>query len=297
MFNAFIFSAEEVLKLNSRTCKDFRIGEWGYKDAHGNLLKLGAQAISISLEWTANHYRWIVWKFASLIRSFPDSYAPENLSPNYILQQLLYRYEREINKCQRSALKKIVERDDAGGKYLCLMVASVDLVNRSIELSDGWYSIWTSRLEDSFWELIEDRKRILEGTKIEICGASLTGQDALPVLDASAKTCACKLVIMRNSTRPARWDTKLGFMCKERTVAFLKHLHQLHPQGGQVPAISVIIDRVFPLLYKEQRNLDSENKEERVMISRNERDHYLYLETTNPEQAQHHSLAARSRRF
>ena len=231
-----------------------------------------------------NHYRWIIWKFASLIRSFPDSYSPANLSPSWVLSQLLYRYEREIHQCHRSALKKIVERDDAVGKYLCLMVSGIDWGKKCLELSDGWYSLWTATLDTPLWNLVE-KSRIAEGIKIEISGASLSGQDALPILEASAVDCPCRMVIWRNSCRPSRWDTKLGFMTnpKQRAVTFLKHLSQIHPQGGPIPALSVVIDRVYPLLFREERQ--DPTSAIAAVQTRNERDHYLYLEM-HPEQAQ-----------
>lgn len=271
----------DILRMDSRSARCFKFSDgWGVKEAHAALLANGAQSVSISLEWTSNHYRWIIWKFVSILRCFPEKYSVQNLSPGWVLQQLLYRYEREIHQCHRSALKKIIERDDAAGKYLCLMVAAVDRDGRCLELSDGWYSIWTSKLDDSFWDLVEAKKRIFEGMKIEISGATLTGgQDGIPALEAASKDSQCRLMISRNSSRPARWDTKLGFICTaNRAVAFLKHLHQVHPQGGSVPALSLIIDRVYPLLFRE------ESGENKSSVVRNERDHYLYLET-NPEQA------------
>lgn len=272
----------DILRIESRSAGEFKFPDgWGVKEAHAALSANGAQSVSISLDWTRNHFRWIIWKFASILRCFPEKYSVQNLSPGWVLQQLLYRYEREIHQCHRSALKKIIERDDAAGKYLCLMVATVDKEGRCLELSDGWYSIWTGKLDDSFWDLVEGKKRIFEGMKIEISGASLTGgQDGIPALEAASKDSQCRLTITRNSCRPARWDTKLGFVCTpNRAVAFLKHLHQVHPQGGPIPALSLIIDRVYPLLFREETTGDKASK-----VVRNERDHYLYLEC-NPEQA------------
>lgn len=222
-----------------------------------------------------------------MIRTFPDSYSPANLSPSWTLSQLLYRYEREIHQCHRSALKKIVERDDAAGKYLCLMVSGVDRAKKCVELSDGWYSLWTAPLDAALWTLVEN-SRIRAGVKIEISGAVLTGQEALPILEASSRDCPSHLMIWRNSCRLARWDTKLGFLTnpKQRAVTFLKHLHQIHPQGGPIPALSLVIDRVFPLLFREER-LDpapAPGGGGSGAQTRNVREHYLYLEL-HPEQA------------
>lgn len=269
------FRDEQVLRMTSGNAIRFEFANgWGHAAAHQCLLSLGAQSSTISPEWTANHYRWIVWKFCAMIRAFPDEYSPANLSPEWILQQLCYRYEREVNLCQRSPLKTIIERDDAASRYLCLMVAEIDFEKRALELSDGWYSIWTNKLDDSMWNLME-RRRIVSGTKIEIFGASLVGgQDAIPALEASSPECTnCRLQFGRNSCRPAKWDTKLGFIFgPERPVAFLKHLHQIHAQGGLVPAIRVRIDRIYPLLIREER------AGENSTVLRSEREHFIYLE-------------------
>ena len=42
-----------------------------------------------------------------------------------VLEELKYRYEKEINLSQRSCLRKIYEKDSASGFYLVLCVADV----------------------------------------------------------------------------------------------------------------------------------------------------------------------------
>lgn len=46
----------------------------------------------ISEEWVYNHYRWIVWKQASMERSFPETMGSLCLTPEQVLLQLKYRY-------------------------------------------------------------------------------------------------------------------------------------------------------------------------------------------------------------
>lgn len=46
----------------------------------------------ISVEWAYNHYRWIVWKQASMERSFPETMSSLCLTPEQLLLQLKYRY-------------------------------------------------------------------------------------------------------------------------------------------------------------------------------------------------------------
>ena len=45
----------------------------------------------ISEEWVYNHYRWIVWKQASMERSFPGTMGSLCLTPEQVLLQLKYR--------------------------------------------------------------------------------------------------------------------------------------------------------------------------------------------------------------
>lgn len=47
------------------------------------------------------------------------------LTAKNVIHQLLYRYYREIEKCQRSALKKILEKDETSTKRIILCVSKV----------------------------------------------------------------------------------------------------------------------------------------------------------------------------
>ena len=64
----------------------------------------------INAEWIRNHYRWIVWKLASMELRWPQPFGQQCLTPRNVLQQLKYRYDREIDRCERSALKRIIEQ-------------------------------------------------------------------------------------------------------------------------------------------------------------------------------------------
>ena len=52
----------------------------------------GVDVKLLSPEWAYNHYRWVVWKLASMERAFPASMASLWLNPEQILLQLKYRY-------------------------------------------------------------------------------------------------------------------------------------------------------------------------------------------------------------
>lgn len=64
----------------------------------------------INMEWIRNHYRWIVWKLASMELKFPQLFARNSLTPLNVLEQLKYRYDVEVDHCKRSALKRIIEQ-------------------------------------------------------------------------------------------------------------------------------------------------------------------------------------------
>jgi len=64
----------------------------------------------VDVEWIRNHYRWIVWKLASMEMRIPTVFARQCLTLPNVLEQLKYRYDLEIDRCQRSALKRIIEQ-------------------------------------------------------------------------------------------------------------------------------------------------------------------------------------------
>ena len=243
----------------------FRWPHFGPEEAHAALIEAGAQAACCPLEWIQNHWRWIVWKFAALLRAFPFKYSADNLSPAWLLSQLAYRYEREVNSAQRSALKRCLERDDTPSKYMCLAVAQVDRARGCLELTDGWYSCWTAAFDAPLRELLT-RDRLFPGQKVEICGAQLTGEDGIPVLEGSRPDCPVKLITSRNAIRRARWDCKLGFQF--HAPAFLKQLSHVHSQGGYLPAIKVCILRCYPLAFRD----DAKG------TVKSEREHFEFLE-------------------
>lgn len=92
------------------------------------------------------------------------------------LAQLKYRYDREIDKVQRSAIRRIVERDDTPAKRMVLFVSRIleQTLLYSLELSDGWYSIRTHSL-DSILSNAVSKGKIIVGTKLVIQGAELIG--------------------------------------------------------------------------------------------------------------------------
>ncbi|XP_031194695.1 breast cancer type 2 susceptibility protein isoform X2 [Mastomys coucha] len=219
----------------------------------------------ISSIWVANHYRWIVWKLAAMEFAFPKEFANRCLNPERVLLQLKYRYDVEIDNSSRSALKKILERDDTAAKTLVLCVS--DIISPStnvsktsggkisgedankvdtIELTDGWYAV-RAQLDPPLLALIKSG-RLTVGQKIITQGAELVGSpDACAPLEAPD---SLRLKISANSTRPARWHSKLGFFCDPRP--FPLPLSSLFSDGGNVCCVDIIVQRVYPLQWVEK---------------------------------------------
>ncbi|XP_035682318.1 uncharacterized protein LOC118419819 isoform X2 [Branchiostoma floridae] len=219
----------------------------------------GVDPSLVTPEWIHNHYRWIVWKLAAMETAFPVQFGGRCLTPDQVLMQLKYRYDREVDLSQRSALKKILERDDTPSKTLVLCVARVipptsgqDCTSGQdskkvpqketiVELTDGWYGI-RAALDPPLARLVES-KRIYVGQKLCVSGAELVGsQDACSPLEAPANLV---LKLSANATRRARWDAKLGFHSNPQP--FPIRLGSLCPDGGMVGCVDVTVLRSYPM--------------------------------------------------
>ncbi|KAF3847488.1 hypothetical protein F7725_020516 [Dissostichus mawsoni] len=188
----------------------------------------------MSEAWAYNHYRWIVWKQASMERSFPESMGRFCLTPEQLLLQLKYRYDVEVDHTRRPALRKIMEKDDTSAKTLVLCVCGV--------VSRGQSTNRQSFSDTKTPQMLKPRSSGCGG-KLIIHGAQLVGsQDACSPLEAPE---SLMLKICANSSRPARWDTKLGFHKDPRP--FLLPISSLYSNGGPVGCVDIIILRSYPI--------------------------------------------------
>ncbi|XP_019380064.1 PREDICTED: breast cancer type 2 susceptibility protein isoform X2 [Gavialis gangeticus] len=216
--------------------------------------------------WVYNHYRWIVWKLAAMEVSFPQEFASRCLTPERVLLQLKYRYDLEVDKSKRSAIKKIMERDDTAARTLVLCISKVISLSPNtsenpatksrfknnkdaaiIEVTDSWYSI--KAVLDLPLKMLLQRRRLTVGQKIIVHGAELVGsQNACTPLEAPD---TLMLKISANSTRRARWYAKLGFHQDPRP--FPLSLSSLFSDGGTVGCIDIVIQRAYPLQWMEKK--------------------------------------------
>ncbi|XP_046492215.1 breast cancer type 2 susceptibility protein isoform X1 [Neodiprion pinetum] len=215
-------------------------------------------------KWVGNHYRWIVWKLASMDRmKFGDLSFSRMLTPDHVMEQLKYRYDREIDKSERPALRRIIEKDDPACRRMILCVATITKIENDqglekmelrtistsqwrVELTDGWYSI-TASIDAAMSRLIAFGK-VREGTKLVTCRAELLNSDqGCSPLEMPADVC---LKIHSNSTRRVRWDTKLGY-CKH-VGSISTGLSAILVNGGLIGRLDVIVTRVYPIQYFEK---------------------------------------------
>ncbi|XP_044297554.1 breast cancer type 2 susceptibility protein isoform X2 [Varanus komodoensis] len=225
----------------------------------------------ISKAWVYNHYKWIIWKLAATEVAFPQEFANRCLTPESVLLQLKYRYDVEIDKSHRSAIKRIMERDDIAAKTIILCISKIISLssnmseisgNKStaeeskkefavVEVTDGWYGI--RAIFDPPLQLLLYRQRLTVGQKIIVHGAELVGsENATTPLEAPE---SLMLKISANSTRRARWYAKLGYYHDPR--AFSLPLSSLFSDGGTVGCTDVIVQRIYPTQWMEKTSTGS----------------------------------------
>ena len=253
----------------------------GSKDLRDALVTLGCEGKSFTDKWLANHTRWIVWKLASIERRFSSSIAREYCTFDRLVSCLKSRHVKEIEGGQRSALRKILNRDVAASRMMILCVSYILPPSTSkkghanenqpissqaspeskIELTDGWYGV-QAVLDSKLRDLVECG-RIVVGTKLLVCNAVLKGaDDGIDPLDdkfTSVKSNSIAgLALLANSTRLAKWDAKLGFVPpsklqrQNRGVLLVRSLSDVVLGGGNISMVDLIVCRVYPVLYLEK---------------------------------------------
>ncbi|WJX25236.1 hypothetical protein P8452_14298 [Trifolium repens] len=252
------------------------------------LAQHGASLHFASKEWVLNHYKWIVWKLACYERCYPARCAGKFLTVSNVLEELKYRYEREVNHGHRSTIKKILEGDGLPSSMMTLCISSVhsDHVLESgtlfeaqtgnqsteavkVELTDGWYSI-NAILDVPLSKQLAAGK-LFVGQKLRIWGAGLCGWNG-PVSPLEVSS-TVSLFLHMNGTYRAHWADRLG-ICKVAgpPLAF----KCIKSNGGLVPHTLARITRIYPILYKERLSsgrsvVMSERMENKMMELHNQR--------------------------
>ncbi|XP_037411656.1 protein BREAST CANCER SUSCEPTIBILITY 2 homolog B-like isoform X9 [Triticum dicoccoides] len=268
---------DEVKLMDAKGAEKYKFHNMntGAEEFQKLLIACGASLTYATKEWVNNHYKWIVWKLASLERCYPTKAAGKFLTVANVLDELKYRYDREVNNGHRSAIKKILEGNALPSLMMVLCISAIyshpdvnkleavgtdgnenSIENKSllaakrnmpahIELTDGWYALEAS-LDVALSEQLQKRKLFI-GQKLRIWGASLCGWTGPVSFHEASGT--VKLMVHVNGSYRARWDDPLGF-CKHvgPPLAF----KCIKASGGRVPRTLVGVARIYPVLYKER---------------------------------------------
>ncbi|XP_057983241.1 protein BREAST CANCER SUSCEPTIBILITY 2 homolog B-like [Malania oleifera] len=235
------------------------------------LVQSGASMQYVSKEWVANHYKWIVWKLACYERCYPTKSMGKFLKVSNVLEELKYRYEREVNHGHNSAIKRILEGDASPSSMMVLCISAIHSCDLKIEtvcgsfetvpgalngaqktdaakveLTDGWYSI--DALLDTLLSKQLVSGKLYIGQKLRIWGAGLCGGWVGPVSPLEVPK-AASLFLHMNGTYRAHWADRLG-LCKG--VGAPLALRCIKSAGGPVPQTLVGVKRIYPVLFKER---------------------------------------------
>ena len=124
---------QEALDVTSENAVGFSFqSEFGdkltWKDFRMRLIQSeGMNEKYLSDKWVANHYRRIIWKLSAMERRFPRVCRGKFLTPKRVLDQLIYRYKREVSEGARSALRIILEGDSPPNRLMVLIVSKIDM--------------------------------------------------------------------------------------------------------------------------------------------------------------------------
>ncbi|KAJ3268027.1 Breast cancer 2, early onset [Terramyces sp. JEL0728] len=157
-----------------------------------------------------------------------------------VVDQLLYRYEIEVNQAKRSPLKAVVEGDAPANRHMVLFISKLQRVNDAliIKVSDGWYSVPAEF--DECLVALSNLGKLFVGQKLHVQAAKMSLGDPCSVLDASFSNRRIK--IFANSTRRAEWHVSLGY---QPTTFYPVKLSSILENGGMITLIDIVVQRIY----------------------------------------------------
>ncbi|ORY33242.1 nucleic acid-binding protein [Rhizoclosmatium globosum] len=211
------------------------------------------------------------WKLAGLVRSFPNS-CDTYWKKDVIVEQMMYRYQREYKDGKRSCLHLICEGDRTADPLIVLCIADVYVAGQSVlengidlrsieespvmvRVTDGWYSL-KAHLDPTLSRAVL-RGSLKIGQKIMIFGAQTVGEGQRPPLEIEDRLF---MSLSSNGTRPAKWDAKLGYQA--RPYPFQVGIGSVVANGGPIPMMDIVVMRVYPICYVENKVMLSQAEED-----------------------------------
>lgn len=124
-------------------------------------------------KWLTHHLSLILLKLSAIERSFPERLGDERtLNVANVMLQIKYRYDKEIDRAERSILRKVLEKDEVASRRMVLYVARI-WSDSECELSDGHYGVRTAL--DAEMQRVFRANLVQVGTKLMISGAEVIG--------------------------------------------------------------------------------------------------------------------------
>lgn len=222
-------------------------------------------------KWIKNAFKFIIFKLVWLENSFEKFDKYELLTPDNVMLHLKYRYDCEIDRCLRPAIRRIVEKDDVSSKRMVLKVCDIkeSPSGCQLELTDGYYSIPTC-IDAPLADAVGKRK-IVFGTKLIMSGAELENCES--GFDPLTMPKDVKLKIHANATRKVNWDVKLGYYRNPMSLPI--SLDSVLPAGGVIGKLKVYVTHVYQMLYvdasSEVKVIRSEKVQNRFQYEREAR--------------------------
>ncbi|TNN17527.1 Breast cancer type 2 susceptibility protein isoform 2 [Schistosoma japonicum] len=239
--------------------------------------------------WIENHYLQIMWKAGTIALLYNDlctTLLSDYCTPIHVLNELHYRYDREIEACQRPTLRKVIEQDDTAARRLILCVSRLDISDQCIKkacLTDGWYQI--SWHPDPMLTTLITSAKIRVGSKLVTAGAELVVTNPSSSSTNSRRKRKCSsgdaqmdqfghlygedgaaigvaLKLHGNSTRPVSCCSRLGFTTKQPSSGaglYPVPLCTLSSDGGICSSVRVVIQRRYSLQYMETLEVPEQN--------------------------------------
>ncbi|RNA03042.1 breast cancer type 2 susceptibility [Brachionus plicatilis] len=239
----------------------------------------GVDSRIVNLDWFRNHLKWILWKLKSYDEKLMKHFDNLNLTPLNVMNQIKYRYDIEIGQARRSSIKKIIEKDDTSmNKTLILFLSKIFKSTSSltyVELCDGWYPIKAQF--DAYLSDYLRRGRIKLGDKLVLFSPELIGcpKDGCSPLEAPEEM---YLKLSVNSTRKAKYFTKLGFLKPQRPL--IVSLNSIKA-NSVVGALDVLIERLYPIIFMEKKMDGS-----KVYRNQKQEDMLLYSQMIDLEESE-----------
>ncbi|KAF7307159.1 hypothetical protein MIND_00509500 [Mycena indigotica] len=236
------------------------------------LEELLARGCSLATKrWVDNHWCLILWKLAGMVCLEPELEKDPRTKRwcwEEVMRQLFYRYERELNCGVRPPLRNIATQDAPASCPIVLCVSNITWLDGGmsddgvalpahpeLEVTDGWYRL-RAQVDAPLARAIR-RGVIRIGRKVGVVGAQLSNERKEPqeVLEAYNST---KLQFVGNCTHLVPWHTKLGF----QTSPWIATMRSLTADGGLVPALDVVLLKVYPVAYIEFIEEDGQKRRE-----------------------------------